>query len=125
MLELASAKMPNAHLYQGDFSKGLVEPLQKQRYDFVVATYSLHHLTEEQKIELLTSLRERLKDNGKILIGDVAFETRDELNKCRQEVGDEWDDEEIYFVVEETKKRFPHVTFTKISHCAGVLMLSR
>ena len=28
MIALASEKMPNAHLYQGDFSKGLVEPLR-------------------------------------------------------------------------------------------------
>ena len=27
MIELASEKMPNAHLYQGDFTQGLVEPL--------------------------------------------------------------------------------------------------
>ena len=29
MIALASEKMPNAHLYQGDFSKGLVEPFEK------------------------------------------------------------------------------------------------
>ena len=44
MLELASEKMPGAHLYQGDFTQGLVEPLQNPRYDYIVATYSLHHL---------------------------------------------------------------------------------
>ena len=45
MIELASGKMPGSHLYQGDFTKGLVEPLRNQCYDFIVATYSLHHLT--------------------------------------------------------------------------------
>ena len=49
MIELASKKMPGAHLYQGDFTQGLVEPLQTQNYDYIVATYSLHHLTDEQK----------------------------------------------------------------------------
>ena len=38
MIELASQKMPDAHLYQGDFSEGLAEPLLKQRYDFILAT---------------------------------------------------------------------------------------
>lgn len=38
MIELASQKIPDAHLYQGDFSEGLVEPLLKQRYDFILAT---------------------------------------------------------------------------------------
>jgi putative AdoMet-dependent methyltransferase len=33
MIELASEKMPGAHLYQGDFTQGLVEPLQTQNYD--------------------------------------------------------------------------------------------
>ena len=44
MIELASKKMPGSHLYQGDFTKGLAEPLRNQCYDFIVATYSLHHL---------------------------------------------------------------------------------
>ena len=50
MIALASEKMPNAHLYQGDFSKGLVESLRNIRYDYIIATYSLHHLTDAQKI---------------------------------------------------------------------------
>lgn len=60
-----------------------------------------------------------------ILIGDVAFESRDKLNQCRQETGDEWDDEEIYFVFDELRTVFPHLTFTQISYCAGVLTLTR
>lgn len=46
MIALASGKMPGSHLYQGDFTEGLVEPLRNQCYDFIVATYSLHHLTD-------------------------------------------------------------------------------
>ena len=76
MIALASEKMPNAHLYQGDFSKGLVEPLRNFRYDYIVATYSLHHLTDAQKNDFLLDLRNYLKESGKIIIGDVAFETR-------------------------------------------------
>ena len=79
MLTLASAKMPGAHLYQGDFTKGLVEPLASRRYDFIVSTYALHHLTDPQKCVFLRQLLERLNDDGQILIGDIAFETREEL----------------------------------------------
>ncbi len=46
MVELASKKMPDAHLYHGDFSRGLVEPLSQKTYDFIVATYSIHHLKD-------------------------------------------------------------------------------
>ena len=125
MIALASEKMPNAHLYQGDFSKGLVEPLRARRYDYIVATYSLHHLTDAQKSVFLFELRGCLKENGKIIIGDVAFETRKDLERCRLDAGDAWDDDEIYFVAEELRKDFPGLSFTRISDCAGVLMLDR
>ena len=123
MIALAYEKMPNAHLYKGDFSKGLVEPLRNCRYDFIVATYSLHHLTDAQKCVFLSELRDHLKENGKIIIGDVAFETRKELEQCRLAAGDAWDDEEIYFVVEELRRDFPQLSFTRMSDCAGILML--
>ena len=124
MIELASEKMPNAHLYQGDFTQGLVEPLLVQRYDFIVASYSLHHLTDEQKVCFLRMLHDHLNPGGQVLIGDVAFENRRQLEQCRKDVGDEWDEEEIYFVVNELKRDFPTLAFTRISYCAGVLSLS-
>ena len=125
MIELASAKMPDAHLYHGDFTTGLAEPLRDRRYDAIIATYALHHLTDAQKIVFLSALRGCLNENGKILIGDVAFETRSALNQCRQEAGAQWDDDEIYFVIEELKKDFPDLSFTQLSPCAGVLTISR
>ena len=125
MIALTSEKMPNAHLYQGDFSKGLVEPLQNRHYDYIVATYSLHHLTDAQKSVFLTELRDHLKENGKIMIGDVAFETRKDLERCRLAAGDAWDDEEIYFVAEELRKDLPGLSFMQVSDCAGILMLDR
>ena len=125
MIALASEKMPYAHLYQEDFSKGLVEPLRDRRYDYIVATYSLHHLTDTQKRAFLSELRDHLKENGKIIIGDVAFETRKDLERCRLAAGDAWDDDEIYFVAEELRKDLPGLSFTQISDCAGVLMLGR
>ena len=124
MIELAYEKMPNAHLYQGDFTQGLVEPLLAQNYDFIVATYSLHHLTDEQKVSFLRVLRDHLNPGGQVLIGDVAFENRSQLEQCRKDVGDEWDEEEFYFVVNELKRDFPTLAFTRISYCAGVLSLS-
>ncbi len=56
MIRLAKEKMPLAQLYQGDFTEGLVAPLRQLRYDAIVATYSLHHLTNPQKIVFLRQL---------------------------------------------------------------------
>ena len=124
MIELASAKMPAAHLYQDDFSQGLAEPLKRNSYDFIVACYSIHHLRDDQKIVFLRELLEHLKDDGKILIGDVAFGTREELNNCKEECKDEWDDEEFYCVADELKPEFPNLIFEKKTFCSGILILS-
>lgn len=125
MVELAKAKMPEAQLYQGDFSLGLVEDLKHRQYDAIIATYSLHHLTDPQKIHFLQELLPLLNQGGCLYIGDVAFATRLELEKCREQVGEEWDQDEIYFVFEELKKAFPQMKFKPISYCAGVLSFQK
>ena len=125
MIELALEKMPDAHLYQGDFTKGLVEPLNQGSYDFIIATYSIHHLTDIQKNHFLKELRNRLREGGKILIGDVAFETRNELQKCKEHCGNAWDNDEIYCVAEELKFEFPNLSFEKVTFCSGVLILPK
>ena len=125
MIELAQEKMPNAKLFQGDFSNGLVEPLLQQKYDAIIATYSLHHLTDLQKITFLKNLLLLLNEGGCIYIGDVAFETRVELQKCMAEAGDEWVDDEIYFVYDELRAHFPTMKFEKMSNCAGLISLQR
>lgn len=106
MITLARKKMPDATLISGDFSEGLAEPLTHQKYDAIIATYSLHHLTDDKKISLITSLLPLLNDGGSIYIGDVAFDTRATLEKCRDSAGDDWDDDEIYFVYDELKSYF-------------------
>lgn len=125
MVELAKAKMPEAQLYQGDFSLGLVEDLKRRQYDAIIATYSLHHLTDPQKIHFLQELLPLLHQGGCLYIGDVAFATRLELEKCREQVGEDWDQDEIYFVFEELKKAFPQMKFKPISYCAGVLSFQK
>lgn len=124
MRKIAQEKMPEAILYAGDFTEGLAEPLKRRRYDAIMATYSLHHLTDEEKILFLKSLLTLLNEGGKIYIGDVAFRTREDLEHCRAQAGESWDDEESYFVYEELKEHLPNLTFEPCSFCAGLLTLS-
>ena len=125
MIEIAQEKMPKAKLFQGDFSNGLERPLLLNKYDAIIATYSLHHLTDTQKVTFIKSLLMLLNDGGCLYIGDVAFDTRTSLQKCKEEVGDEWDDDEIYFVIDELKLYFPTMNFDKISNCSGIISLQR
>lgn len=125
MIQLAQGKMPRAQLYQGDFSLGLVQALKQQRYDAIIATYALHHLTDEQKAAFLQELLPLLQDNGCIYVGDVAFATRAQLEQCKAQAGDDWDASEIYFVYDELKQAFPQLRFEPVSHCAGLLTLKK
>lgn len=125
MIQLAQGKMPRAKLYQGDFSLGLVQALKQQRYDAIIATYALHHLTDEQKAAFFQELLPLLQDNGCIYVGDVAFATRAQLEQCKAQAGDDWDASEIYFVYDELKQAFPQLQFEPVSHCAGLLTLKK
>lgn len=125
MIQLAQGKMPRAKLYQGDFSLGLVQELKQQRYDAIIATYALHHLTDEQKAAFFQELLPLLQDNGCIYVGDVAFATRAQLEQCKAQAGDDWDASEIYFVYDELKQAFPQLRFEPVSHCAGLLTLKK
>ncbi|MBR1821386.1 MAG: class I SAM-dependent methyltransferase [Clostridia bacterium] len=121
MIALAREKMPKAHLFKGDFNEGLRAELKLEHYDFIVATYALHHLDDAQKVAFIKTLLPLLKKDGAILMGDVAFPNREEHERCRAIAGEEWDDEEFYFVYDELHRHFPQMTFERISHCAGVL----
>ena len=123
MIKIAKEKMPKAKLFAGDFTKGLVESLMENKYDVIIATYSLHHLTDDEKIHFIKSLINLLNPGGKILIGDVAFENREALETCKESYKDYWDDEEFYFVYDEIKEYFSGLSFEKYSFCAGVLSL--
>lgn len=123
MVKMAQAKMTNATLVIGDFAKFLDSALTTRSYDAIVATYSLHHLTDVQKVDLLKHLLPLLNEGGCIYIGDVAFETRRMLEELKEEAEDLWDDEEIYFVFEELKKEFPNLEYQQMSCCAGLFTL--
>lgn len=125
MIELAQEKMPRAHLFEGDFTLGLAEPLLHHTYDCIVATYSLHHLKDEDKPGFLKALLPLLREGGRILIGDVAFATREQMERCKAEAGDAWDDQEFYPVYEELRRSLPSLQFEAVSFCAGVYILER
>lgn len=125
MIEIAQAKMPDARLICHDFSRGLPVELAEEKFDAITCTYAIHHLTDAAKAEFIGELLEHLTEGGLLLLGDVAFETRAELDACREASGDDWDGDEIYIVAEEMRAYFPQVQFEKFSHCAGVLTLKK
>ncbi len=82
MIDIAKKKMPDALLINWDFAKGLPEKIRSCKFDYIISTYAIHHLTDEEKIKFIKSLANLLNTNGKTLIGDISFETRKELEEC-------------------------------------------
>ena len=123
MLAVAQQKMPQARLFLGDFAEGLDPAIRAEKYDAIIATYAFHHLDDGQKAALIRELLPLLAEGGHLYIGDIAFRTRAELEKCREEAGADWDDDEIYWVYEEMKAVFPELAFTPFSFCGGALEL--
>ena len=125
MVGIAREKMPRARLVRGDLADGLAPELADGPYDAVVATYSLHHLDDARKFALIRALLGLLSEDGVVLVGDVAFRTRAELESCRAAAGDAWDEDEIYFVFDELSREFPAATFERVSPCAGIIAIPR
>jgi len=127
MIEIAKEKMPLARLIKYDFSKGLPEEIKDNSFDYIISTYAMHHLEDEEKNEFIEKLENYLNEDGKIIIGDIAFKTRELLERCKENYNEYWDDEEIYFVFEELKESLynKNISFTEISHCSGVIQISK
>ena len=125
MIEIAKEKMPSAELYQYDISKGLPPEMDNIKFDYIISTYTIHHLYDKEKVEFINSLTSYLNDDGEIIIGDIAFENREKLEECRLKAGELWDDEEYYIVYDEIKDKFEtvNISFIPIHHCEGLLYL--
>jgi putative AdoMet-dependent methyltransferase len=129
MIAIAKQKMPLAKLIKWDISDGLPNEVKTMKFDFIISTYALHHITDQEKVEFIKSLCPLLNENGKILIGDVSFETRNDLDLSKLKYADDWDHDEIYFVadeideIKESLKNHFFCDYIKLSHCAGVLSI--
>ena len=127
MLDIARERTGGrARLIAHDFHDGFPTALAGERFDRIVCTYALHHLTDAEKPAFLQRLTDHLNPGGRVLIGDIAFPTRGLLDECRAQAGEEFDDEECYLVYDELPA-IPGVqaTFTVMSPCAGLLTLER
>jgi putative AdoMet-dependent methyltransferase len=127
MLKQARERMPEASFLIADFAKALPKDLEGQKFDFIVMTYAFHHIDAEKQAHFLRSLLPFLTENGKILLGDISFETKEDLEKVKLQSGEGWDDEEFYPIIEELRAQLPDLQFEYevISFCATVMEITR
>ncbi|MBA4494831.1 methyltransferase domain-containing protein [Paenactinomyces guangxiensis] len=71
MLKVCRQKVPALETRIGNF---LAIPYPDQSFHFVVTSYALHHLTDDQKMMALEEMNRVLKPGGRICILDLMFE---------------------------------------------------
>jgi putative AdoMet-dependent methyltransferase len=128
MIAIAEEKMPKANLLEWDICDGLPNFVKEKKYDAIISTYTLHHLSDEDKVRFITDLLPLLTENGKIVIGDIAYETKEKLEISKKANRKYWDEDEFYFVFEEIRASLKNnctCNFHPISHCGGVLILTK
>ncbi|MFC3418056.1 class I SAM-dependent methyltransferase [Salinicoccus hispanicus] len=126
MLSIAQPKMKDANLIEWNIAEGLPAGISNKKYDSIVSTYTLHHFTDEEKLSLLKTLLSRLKDDGKILIGDISFENKQDHDACRLDNADNWDDDEFYFINDDIEPELSSISnygYHQVSHCGGLYII--
>ena len=125
MIDIAKQKMPNGVFIQRDFNLGIPSELKCEKFDYIISSYAIHHLSNDKKVEFIVQLKDLLNENGKIIIADVAFRTEENLLQCKRENLNKWDEEEIYMVEDKVVpalyKNNIEAGYTQISSCAGIL----
>lgn len=127
MVKIAQEKMPTAHMVEWDLTDGIPTFIKNNSYDFIISTYAFHHFNDRKKVALIKSLLGSLSKGGKILIGDVAFTTKKQLEICRKNSIECWDEAEYYFVDEQLRPllmEWCQSEFHPKSHCAGVFVIT-
>lgn len=125
MVEAGKEMMPGAKLYAEDYSMGLPLPFIGTEFDLIVSTYAFHHLDYYEKAILIRDMLKQLKSGGMLMIGDLAFEKKDEMKEFRRQNKDHWLYGDMYMVYEEVAKDFSDAEWTKISKCAGIVTIRK
>jgi len=89
MLNESRRKLPQLHTRLGNW---LLIPYFERTFDFVVSSFTLHHLTEEQKPIALEEMTRVLKHRGRICLVDVMFEheeARERYRRMKEQEGDQ------------------------------------
>ena len=127
MLAQAREKLPQARLAQADLL-GAWPAEFRRRYHRIVSAYVFHEFDFSTKLALIRRLADHhLADGGYLVIGDIAFPSREALARVREWAGRRWDAEEDYWVAEEAIPALEglgfSVAYEPLSSCGGVFVI--
>lgn len=125
LVDAAKETMPKGEFLQFDITMGLPLTFLNREFDVVYSTYTFHHLDRYEKPRFINDLLRHLPDGGKVVIGDLAFETLKQVKQFRKEHKDAWQKNDMYLVFEEVRKDFPNAVFQKVSDFAGYVVITK
>lgn len=106
MLNVAKEKFPKLKLRLGDFLK---IPFESGKFDVIVSIYAFHHLNEEENKIAIREILRVLKDDGRVVIGDLMFQNQEEKEKIMSGLTNEEIEEiedEYYSNIESLREEF-------------------
>lgn len=142
-LEGIFEKCPNAFITGIDLSEGMLDilrnkysqysnqidvivdsymtyPYEQMEYDYVLASMTMHHFLEDEKINIYKKIYEALEDGGVYIEGDYMVDQQEE-QECldyyfkRKKESDELCHIDIPFTVEHQKELLKRAGFTNIT----------
>lgn len=124
MIHQAQAKIPQAQFVHADILRSLPESLNI-RYDRIVSGYVFHEFSLDEKLHLLQRLAiNNLHPDGKLVIGDIGFQTVSRRSEALEQVGALWDEDEYYWAADEVSARLEELClkmeYVQVSPFAGV-----
>lgn len=127
MLNQARAKLPQVQFVQADLVDVWPDEVNHQ-FDAVVSAYVLHEFDDVTKVGLIQRIvRQYLKPDGRVIIGDIAFATAHIREQAFQQLRDQWDEDEYYWAADEALARLQaaglNAEYTQISSCGGVFVI--
>lgn len=128
MLKKARSKLPEAALALNDLRTAL-PPEFPLRFNHIVSAYTFHHFPLQEKVSLLMCLlNHHLHLDGKLVIGDIAFQDAAAEDQLRRQLGDEWE-QEYYWLADESLSALAaagiRAEYTQVSSCAGVFLITK
>lgn len=126
MLEVARLKLPRAKLVEADLLKGMPEDLRQEKYDFIVATYLVHHMSLEVLLDFIHHYLPYLAPFGKMILADTLFFDDIARKKVYEKSIESWDHALHYHVYDQLVSRIHEnlaLSYLRISESSGVVII--
>jgi|GEM_PF-920065 len=124
-IHMARRTMPGLEIVDENPERGFPACLRDRKFDIIISVYMLHRICAARQYAFIEDCLARLCPDGALIVGDVIFETRMELEKAHEKFRQTWYENDSYLVLGEIGKRFAGILSKtqKTSFCGEMLVL--